>query len=74
MSKKRIFLAGITAAKKIIAVRWKPPHKLSIAHWYFTFLDIIYLEISAARMHNAKQDNILPWYKAVDTLNAEFGN
>ena len=71
---KRIFLAGITAAKKIIAVRWKPPHKLSIAHWYLTFLDIIYLEISTARMHNAKQENILPWYQAIDTLNAEFGN
>ena len=31
---KRILLAGLTAAKKIIAVRWKPPHTLNISHWY----------------------------------------
>merc|ERR1712235_47438 len=70
---KRIFLAGLTAAKKMIAVRWKPPHCLGTSHWCLTFLDIIYLEISTARMHGAKQENILPWHKAVDILNANFG-
>ena len=25
----RLVLAGITAAKKLIALRWKPPHSLS---------------------------------------------
>lgn len=30
---RKIWLAGLTAAKKIIVQRWKPPHDVSKAHW-----------------------------------------
>ena len=30
---RKIGLAGMTAAKKIIVMRWLPPHLLSIKHW-----------------------------------------
>ncbi len=30
---KVVYLAGLTAAKKMLALRWKPPHDLSICHW-----------------------------------------
>ena len=49
--KKLIVLAGRTAAKKLIALRWKPPHSLTIRHWALTFLDVIYLELSTARIN-----------------------
>ena len=72
LTQRRIFLAGLTAAKKMIAVRWKPPHSLSMSQWCLTFLDIIYLEISTARIHGAKQENILPWFTFADKLKAEL--
>ena len=55
---KRVILAGLTAAKKMIAVRWKPPHTLSIRQWILTFLDIIYMELSTARINGAKEANV----------------
>lgn len=40
--KKRIF-AGLTAAKKMIATRWKPPHSLTTQSWVLSLLDVIYM-------------------------------
>jgi hypothetical protein len=53
--KIRIALAGLTAAKKMVAVRWKPPHSLVIRHWVLTFLDVIYLELSTALIIKANE-------------------
>ncbi len=41
---KRLTLAGVTAAKELIAMRWKHPDNLSVINWILTFLHIIYLE------------------------------
>ena len=47
-------LARLTAAKKKVAMRWKPPHTLSFRAWVLMYLDIVYLELSTARVHGAK--------------------
>ena len=54
-------LAGLTAAKKMLALRWKPPHTLTRAQWLQTFLSILYMEMSVARMHGASQKTIQTW-------------
>ena len=72
LGQRRVILAGLTAAKKLIAVRWKPPHTLDISHWYTTLLDIIYLEISTARIHNAKQKNISFWYAVAEEIKSRL--
>lgn len=43
---KCVVLSGLTAAKKMIAVRWKPPHSISKKQWLMTLFDIIHMEIS----------------------------
>ena len=58
---KRITLSGFTAAKKIIAQRWKPPHTLTRDLWLNTFLDIVVCEMSVARMHGACAKTIDSW-------------
>ncbi len=50
---RRILLAGITAAKKMVATRWKQPHILNIPQWLTSFVDILHLEISVAKIHGA---------------------
>ena len=52
---KHVMLACLTAAKKIIAVRWKPSHTLTIRQWVLTFLDVTYMELSTARINEAKE-------------------
>ena len=56
---KRIVLAGLTAAKKMVAVRWKPLHSLTIKQWLLTFLDIVYTELSTARINSLFPRNIV---------------
>ena len=56
--KRRLFLLGLTAAKKLLVQRWKPPHKLEPRQWILTLMDIITLELSIARSNGAKE-NIL---------------
>ena len=67
-TQKRIFLAGLTAAKKIVAMRWKNPHTLTFHHWALTFLDIAYMELSTARLHGASEKNINTWSQVADVL------
>lgn len=66
--KKRIVLVGLTAAKKLVSMRWKPPHSLSIRQWVFTFLDVIYLEMSTARVNGASEATINIWRETADSL------
>lgn len=61
LEKKKALLAGLTAGKKLVATRWKPPHSLSYRIWILTFLDIVYLELSTARVHGAKDSSIKAW-------------
>ena len=45
---KKIWLAGSTATKKMIAQRRLPPHSLAMRQWLSYFLDIVMLELSTA--------------------------
>lgn len=65
---KCIVLSGITAAEKIIAARWKPPHTLTVRQWALTFLDVVYMESATARINGAKEVNVNMWLSAADTL------
>ena len=38
-----VYLAGLTAAKKMLALHWKPPHGLLIGHWSNLFMDILHM-------------------------------
>lgn len=55
---KHIWLAGLTAAKKMISQRWKNAQVLSLKQWYMEFLDIAYMELSVARCNGAKEENV----------------
>ncbi|KAI2659993.1 LINE-1 retrotransposable element ORF2 protein [Labeo rohita] len=65
---KRVFLAGLTAAKKLVATRWKPPHSLNKRHWVLTFMDVVYMELSTARIHGAREDTISFWAQILEKL------
>ena len=71
-TRSRVFLAGLTAAKKMVATRWKPPHTLTFRQWALTFLDIVYLELSTARLHGAKEENINIWSNIADKIKDMF--
>ena len=66
--KSRLFLAGLTAAKKLVATRWKPPHTLARRAWVLMFLDIVYLELSTARVHGAKESTVEMWSSFAENL------
>ena len=63
---KRIWMAGLTAAKKILVLRWQPPHSLSWRQWILSCVDVINLELSTARIHGAKGSTLKAWEDAVD--------
>ena len=65
---KRATLVGLTAAKKLVAVRWKPPHQLSKRHWLLTFLDMVNMEISTARINGVKEEKVNNWIAVAETL------
>ena len=45
----------------MIPTRWKSPLALSLRVWLLTYLDIVYLELSKARVHGAKEETIEMW-------------
>ena len=45
---RKIWLAGLTATKKMIAQRWLPPCTVAMRCWLSYFLDIVMLELSTA--------------------------
>ena len=65
---RKLWLAGMTAAKKIIVLRWLPPHQLSIKHWLQALLEVIYLEWSSARINNSKPQTLQMWGKAAEDV------
>lgn len=48
-----LLLAGLTAAKKMVACRQKSPHALSVKEWFSSYQDIAQLELSTAQIHHA---------------------
>lgn len=61
----RIWLAGIKAAKRLIACRWINPPSMTLQRWFLDFLDLANMEHWVAQMHQAKKDNIIIWKQAV---------
>ena len=61
---RKIWLAGSTATKKMIAQRWLPPHSLIMRRWLSYFLDIVMLELSTARVNKAKLRTVELWRSA----------
>ena len=68
---QRWFLVGLTAAKKLIAQRWKAPHALSYQHWVNTVIDLAKLEKSVASMHGAQAKNINLWSSFIVSMLGE---
>ncbi len=71
--KKHVLLAGLTAAKQMIVLRWKPPRSLTIKHWLLTTLDVIYLEMSTARINGASEECLNTQRAAPDPLKDLLG-
>lgn len=65
MKARKLWLAGITTAKKLVVQRWLPPHDLSVKHWLHAFLDILYLELSSARVNHANPSTVQNWLKGI---------
>ena len=65
---RRWLLAGLTAAKRMIAQRWKAPHLLPFHQWLNSTVDIANLEMSVARMHGAKETNVKSWLSFIEAL------
>lgn len=66
--KKRVIFAGLTAAKKMVATRWKPPHSLTTQSWIPFLLDVIYMELSTARINGANESTLNTWRSTADSL------
>ena len=45
INNKRLLLAGLTAAKRMTACRWKPPHALSVREWLSSYRGTAQLEL-----------------------------
>ena len=71
-SEKRIALSGLTAAKKILAQRWQPPHTLTRSQWLNTFLDLTVADIFFARMHCACETTLATWSEIYTKLSTFF--
>ena len=68
--KQRWLLVCLTAAKRMVALRWKAPHSLSLNQWESSVLDLATLEMSVARMHGAEAHNINTWSSFIDIMHA----
>lgn len=55
LQQRRILWAGLTAAKKMLALRWQPPHTLTWQQWANSILDIVMMERSVARVHGEEK-------------------
>lgn len=64
---KCVVFAGLTAAKKMISTQWKPPRSLIVRAWILSFLDVIYLELSTARINGANEQTLDSWRSAAVT-------
>ena len=52
----------------MLVVRWKPPHALSLDHWWNLLIDILQLELSVARSHGAKDKTLKSWSEAITVV------
>lgn len=52
----------------MIATRWKPPHSLTIKSWTLSFLDVVDMELSTARINGANESTLNAWRSSADFL------
>ena len=71
-TQKKVFFAGVTAAKKILVCRWKPPHSLSVKRWKLSFLNVLGLELSIARTNGAKRQSIDALMHAIEMVKSHL--
>ena len=65
---RRWLLVGLTAAKRMVAQRWKAPHLLPYHQWLTATVDIASLEMSVARRHGAKEANVKSWLSFIEAI------
>lgn len=65
---RKIWLAGLTATKKIIVQVWVPPHNLAHKHWLNTLLEILFLELSSARINGATPRTTQTWNNGISRV------
>lgn len=68
LQQRCILWAGLTAAKKMLALRWQPPHTLSWQQWANSFLEQNMMERSVARVHGASQKTLKAWDVAYNLI------
>ncbi len=49
-AQRQVWLSASTVAKRMMAVRWKPPHSLSIPQWIQSLVVTLAMELAAARV------------------------
>ena len=65
---RRLLLLGLTAAKKLLVLRWKPPHKLEVSQWILSLINMISLELSIARSNGAQENTLTILSTAIEKL------
>ena len=58
---RRFWLAGSTAAKKMLALRWQAPHTLPFNQWKQLIGDVVLMELSTARLNGVSSQTIDNW-------------
>lgn len=68
VSTKMNFTSWFNCGKKMLALRWKPLHSLTMSHWLNLYVDVDIMELSVARMHAANESTILSWTRALNRI------
>lgn len=62
IDQRRLWHVGSTAAKKkMLALRWQPPHTLPIHQWTRLLVDILSMELSTATVNGASGKSVEAW-------------
>lgn len=70
LQKRRLFMAGLTAAKKSILNGWFEPQCDRGSVWLSFYLSILILERSTAKLHGASTTTLNNWTKGIDFIKA----
>jgi len=65
---RKVWLAGLMAAKKLVVQRWLPPHKLYSRKWLEYFQDMVMLELSTARVNKVKNSTLDSWKRGASAI------
>ena len=71
-TQKQLWLSACTVAAKMLAVRWQPPHSLSIHQWNHSVIEILTVRRLVARMNGAGQGMMEARKEALNTRAAQL--